>query len=145
MLPPLKPAAVAIAALAALVWASGGVIFAALTPRPMVHHVFASTHIEHFAAFYVVSLLAVAGLPLVRGYRILAAVVTFAVVLEAIRLFIPLHRTETLEDLFCDVSGCAAVLAPMLVSALRRAFVNQVSDADPADAPAAGPWGYRGR
>jgi hypothetical protein len=141
MWPPSKPASAAIAALAALIWASGGLVFASLTPRPMVHHVFASTHIEHFAAFYIVSLLAVAALPLLRATQILMGVACAALVLETIRMFIPFHRVQAVEDLFCDVSGAAAVLAPMLVVALRAAFRKDAAQAERRGAASAGPWG----
>lgn len=118
----LRPRAMAVAALGALAWAVIGVTFASLTTHPVVHHIFQSTHIEHFAAFYVLALLAVAGLPVFRTHWILVTVVVFAVTLELIRMSIPLHQERALADLFCDLAGVAAVLAPMMVDKLRLAF-----------------------
>lgn len=133
----LRPRAMAVLALGALVWAVLGVGFASLTTHPVVRHVFESTHIEHFAAFYVLSLLAVAGLPMLKAELALGSVATFAVILEVIRMFIPYHQWMAAEDFFCDLTGVAAVLAPMMVDQLRGSFRKNDGDRPTAG----GPWG----
>jgi hypothetical protein len=109
-----------VAALGGLAWGLIAVTFASVGPSQYVPRVFYSYHIEHFAAFYVIILLAAAGLPSVRLYQITAAALLTALILATVRLAIPRHQVSDFEDLCADVAGVAAGVAPMLVARLRR-------------------------
>jgi hypothetical protein len=43
-----------------------------------------------------------------------------AVIVAAIRLFIPRHRLSDAEDLAADIAGIGAVIAPILVGRVRQ-------------------------
>ncbi len=105
-----------VAALGGFVWGVIAVVFASVGPSQYIPRVFYSHHIEHFAAFYVIFALAAAGLPTVRLYHIVCALLLMALILATVRLAIPRHRLFDVEDLGADVAGIAAGLAPIIVS-----------------------------
>ena len=109
-----------VAALGGLAWGLIAVIFASVGPSQYIPRVFYSYHIEHFAAFYVIFLLAAAGLPSVKLYHITLAALLMALVLATVRLTIARHQVSDFEDLCADLAGIAAGVAPMLVARLRR-------------------------
>ena len=134
----IRPGLLTLLALCSLAWAVVGLALASLTTSPVLHHPFHNVHAEHLGAFYVVALLGVAAFPIFSIRSVLLTVALFAIVLEAARLFIPLHRDQVLEDMFCDLAGVAAVLAPILVERVRRSFQAAKSAGSAPTEPAAG-------
>ena len=108
-----------IAALAACAWGVIAIAFASLAPSSLIPHLFYSYHVEHFAAFYVLSVVAAAGLPRIGLTRLSLSLIGFAAVLEVIRMLTPAHQLTSAEDLVCDIAGVLAAYAPMLVSQFR--------------------------
>jgi hypothetical protein len=108
------------AALAGLAWGLVAVVFASVAPPRFVPRVFYSYHVEHFAAFYLIAILAAAGLPALRLYQLTFALVLMAVILATVRLVIPLHRLADAEDLAADLAGIGAAVAPIVVGRLRH-------------------------
>jgi hypothetical protein len=108
------------AALAGLSWGLVAVVFASVAPPQYVPRVFFSYHIEHFAAFYLISILAAAGLPTLRLSQITFAIILMALVLATVRLVIPRHRVADGEDLAADLAGISAAIAPIVVGRLRH-------------------------
>jgi hypothetical protein len=123
--PRLNPAGVVALSLVLLAWAGAGLIYIFLNPGVHVPRVSASYRFEHFALFYVVSLIAVVGFPTVSVETVLTIMATFAVVLEFFRLWNPVHRVSGAENLFCDIAGILAVWAPTAADRLRRVFAAQ--------------------
>lgn len=118
----LNTAPLTIVALGALVWAIGGLVFASIGPHELVPRVFSNVHIEHFAALYIVTALAALGLPMIKVARIAIFFAGLAMVLELYRMTTPTHRLSSAEDLFCDLAGIAALVAPILIGRMRDNF-----------------------
>lgn len=118
----LNPTAIVALSLVLFAWAVAGLVYIFLVPTAHVPRVSASYRFEHFVLFYVVSLIAVAGLPTLSVETVLTLVATLAVVLESVRLWNPVHRASGAENLFCDVAGVLAVWAPMAAQRVRRMF-----------------------
>jgi hypothetical protein len=109
-----------IAAVAGLVWALIALLFASLGPHEYVPRVFSNYHVEHFVAFYVVTVLAAAGLPRAPLFQIGTGLGLMAVAIGIVRAFIPNHWVENLEDLISDLSGIVCAVAPILVGRFRQ-------------------------
>jgi len=118
-----------LAALAALAWAIIGVSFASLAPPEMVPQVFSSSHIRHFAAFYIIALTAAAALPGMSLKKIGGGMVVFALVLELLRMVVPTGRVSRFDDLISDFAGICLGLLPILVGKLRDAYVARQAQA----------------
>ncbi len=108
-----------LAALAALIWAVIAIILAALAPPSYVPRIFHSSHVEHLAAFYIVTLVAAAAFGRLNLFRLVAVLVAFALLLAAVRAFQPAHQLSSAEDLLCDIAGVWAAVAPILVGRFR--------------------------
>ncbi len=115
----LKPGPVTVIALAALAWAVVAVTLAALAPPAEVPRIFQSSHVEHLAAFYIITLIGAAAFQRLQLFKLAGFVIGFAVLLAAVRYFQPAHRTSTTEDLLCDIAGVWAAIAPIVVARLR--------------------------
>jgi len=113
------PWPLAMASLAALVWTVIAVTLAALAPPSYVPHIFHSSHVEHLAAFYIVTLIGSAAFAHLKLFRLAAVLVVFAVLLAVIRAFQPAHQLSSTEDLLCDIAGVWAAIMPILVGRLR--------------------------
>ena len=109
-----------IAALAASSWAVIAVVLAEIAPTKYVPRIFSSYHIEHFAAFYMVTVLATAGLSGIRLSRIAGAISILATILLLIRIFTPSHRAPALEDWAADICGVAAAVLPVVIGRFRE-------------------------
>jgi hypothetical protein len=114
-----SPAPMSLVALTALVWAVIAVVLAALAPKAYVPHIFNSSHVEHLAAFYVVTLIGAAAFDKLSILRLATGIVLFAIVLAAIRMFQPAHAPWVLEDFLCDAAGVWAAIAPIFVARYR--------------------------
>ena len=121
-----------LAASGGLVWGAIAVIFAAVGPSEFVPRIFFSYHIEHFVAFYVLTILAAAGFARTQLYRLGAALALMALVLALVRSLIPHHRINNAEDLAADLTGILAAVLPILVGRFRQ-VVAQPSE--PKEAP----------
>jgi len=106
--------------MAAFAWGLLALIFASVGPVRYVPRVFYSYHVEHFAAFYVIAVLATAGLPKFRLIYIALSLAVTAVALETVRLAIPPHQHSSLPDLVADLSGLSAAVVPILVGQFRK-------------------------
>lgn len=115
----IAPGPLTLAALAALVWAVIAVTLAALAPPAYVPRIFHSSHVEHLAAFYIVTLVGAAAFARINLFRLVAVMIGFAVLLAAIRAFQPVHQLSSAEDLLCDIAGVWAAVAPILVGRVR--------------------------
>jgi hypothetical protein len=125
-----------IAALAGLAWGLLAVVFASVGPSELVPRLFYSYHVEHFAAFYVLTILASSGLPRAHLRQVVPPLALMAVVLAAVRLLFPRHRLANAEDLVADLTGIAAAVAPILVGRFRQIVAQRRSQAG-APTPAA--------
>jgi len=121
--PRLKPAAIVALSLLVFAWAVTGLVYIFVVPTAHVPRVSVSYRFEHFALFYVISLIAVSGFPTFSVETVLTLIATLAVILESARLWNPAHRASGAENLFCDVAGVLAVWAPIAADRLRRIFV----------------------
>jgi hypothetical protein len=118
----LNPAAVVALSLVLFAWAVAGLVYVFVVPTAHVPRISASYRFEHFVLFYVISLIAIAGLPTISVETVLTLIATLAVILESARLWNPAHRGSGAENLFCDVAGVLAVWAPIAAERLRRLF-----------------------
>ena len=109
-----------LAALAGLAWGLVAIVFASVGPSQYVPRLFYSYHVEHFVAFYVLTILACSGLPRARLRQVVPPLALMAVVLATVRLLVPRHRMSNAEDLAADLAGIAAAVAPMLVGRFRQ-------------------------
>lgn len=123
--PRLNPAGVVALSLVLFAWAVAGLLYMFLSPTAHIPRVSASYRFEHFALFYVVSLIAIAGFPTFTVETVLTIIAGLALLLEAFRLWNPVHRASGAENLFCDVAGILAVWAPTAVDRVRRRFANR--------------------
>jgi hypothetical protein len=120
--PRLNPAAIVVLSLVLFAWAVAGLVYVFIVPSAHLPRISASYRFEHFVLFYVVSLIAIAGFPIVSVETVLTLIATLAVILESARLGDPAHRAWGAENLFCDVAGILAVWAPIAAERLRRLF-----------------------
>jgi hypothetical protein len=117
----ITPGPIILLALPALAWAIIAVTLASLAPIAYVPRIFNSTHVEHLAAFYIVTLVGAAAFGRLSLLRLAGLIVTFAVALAAIRVFQAAHRASALEDLLCDTAGVWTAIAPIIVARFRNA------------------------
>ncbi len=89
---------------------------------PNVPQLLYSFHLEHFAAFYVVTLLAAAARYRTRLRRLAIDILLLAAALELIRGFTPAHRLTSAEDFVADVGGMLAAMAPLVIARFRDLF-----------------------
>jgi VanZ family protein len=82
---------------------------------------------EHFAAFYVLTVLCVAAFPR-RGTVVLAvALSAFGAGIELVQALPIVHRDCDIYDWVADTIAIAAALAPLLLARWRVAFSNSAS------------------
>jgi hypothetical protein len=98
------------------------IVVAVFLPRQMVPRFARSHYLEHFAAFYVAVLFALAAMPRTRLRRIGAVFVAFAVILEASHLLARAPLGPLVDNWVADVGGLAAAFAPVVVERFRRRF-----------------------
>jgi hypothetical protein len=98
------------------------VVIAVVLPPQMVPQFARSNYLEHFAAFYVLLLSAMAAMSRARLRRVATAFVIFASVLEATHLPAGATFVETLRNWVADLGGVSAAAAPIVVERYRRRF-----------------------
>lgn len=95
---------------------------AVFLPRSMVPQVFRSHYLEHFAAFYVALLTALAAMPRARLRGVGAGFVVFATVLESTHLLAGAAFRPLVDNWVADLGGLSAAAAPIVVERFRRRF-----------------------
>jgi len=113
---------VAIIARLAFIGATLAIVIAVFLPPWMVPNFVRSKYLQHFAAFYVLMLAALAAMPRRRLRRVTLYVAVLATGLEATHLlggaaFYPLVRNWV-----ADLGGISAAMAPLIVERFRRRF-----------------------
>ncbi len=98
--------------------------FASLAPIGWTPHFLYSSHLQHFAAFYLLALAAAAARYRTGLYRVLLDVALMATVLEGVRLFNPSRQFYVAEDWIADLGGALAALAPIMIGDFRRSFAR---------------------
>ncbi len=98
------------------------VIFAALAPPGWTPRILFSRHLEHFAAFYVATVMAAAALPRAKLMRLGAGMALFAALLELIRVLPSEHRIWAVSAAQADIGGILAALAPIVAERFRGLF-----------------------
>jgi len=120
----------AICARAAFLLLTAALCFASLAPADWLPRLFYSYHLEHFAAFYLVTLAMIFARYRARIRRLVGDVVVLASVLEGLRLFIPSHQFSVFEDWVADLGGVLAALAPVAAADFRRSFESRRPSAE---------------
>lgn len=83
---------------------------------------FASTHVAHFAGFFVFTLATTAAVKRASLLTLGCYVGALAVLLEIARAFIWLPLDSSYLDWIGDMAGVVAALAPMLLQKIRSGF-----------------------
>lgn len=98
------------------------IVITVFLPRVMIPRFVRSHYLEHFAAFYVVALSALAAMPRGRLRSIGSAFVVFATVLEATHLLAGAPLWPLIDNWVADLGGLSAAFAPVVVERFRRRF-----------------------
>lgn len=112
----------AVLARVALVGALLAIVVAALLPSHLVPQFVRSHYLQHFAAFYVAGLMALAALPRTRVTTVALRLVIFSAALEAAQLLGHGRPRLLMDNWVADLGGLAAALAPVWVARFRRRF-----------------------
>ncbi|MDB5477344.1 MAG: VanZ like protein [Phenylobacterium sp.] len=107
------------------------IMVAVFLPRALVPQFARSHYLEHFAAFYVAALFALAAMPRTQLRRIGAVFVIFAVILEATHLLSRAPLSPLVDNWVADLGGLAAAFAPVVVERFRRRFPRRRPSAKP--------------
>jgi hypothetical protein len=95
---------------------------AVFLPKAMVPQFLRSHYLEHFAAFYVALLAALAAMPRAKLRRVLTGYFLFATVLEGTHMFAGAAFRPLLDNWVADLGGLSAAAAPIVVERFRRRF-----------------------
>lgn len=116
--PPTAP--LAVGARLAFLAAIAAILGALILPPPVVPDFVRSPYLQHFAAFYVAALLALAALPAAPLGRLFVGFLLFTAALEGSRLFAGGQPGALQDNWVADVGGVAAAMAPAAIEAFRR-------------------------
>ena len=98
------------------------IVVAVILPPELTPHFARSRYLEHFAAFYVAALFALAALPRWRLWQIALGYVLFASVLEPTHLVAGAPFVPVFRNWVADLGGLAAACAPVVFERFRRRF-----------------------
>jgi hypothetical protein len=98
------------------------IVVAVYLPPQMVPQFARSHYLEHFAAFYVALLWALAAMPRARLRRVGAWFVLFATALEGSHLLSGAPFKPLLDNWVADLGGLSAAAAPIVIERFRRRF-----------------------
>ncbi|MCR5880527.1 hypothetical protein [Phenylobacterium sp. J367] len=112
----------AVMARLSLLGAGLAIIVAKFLPSELVPDFVRSPNLQHFAAFYVLTLCALAAMPRTRLRTVAAGVGAFATVLEALHLLSGAALAPLMDNWVADLGGLAAATAPIVVERFRRRF-----------------------
>ena len=109
------------------------VVFAALLFAAFVRspRLFASTHVAHFAGFYIFTITCAAAAKRIPLVTLGCFVAAFAVMVELIRAAFWLPITSSYLDWIGDTAGIVACLAPMLLQKIRANFLATLKSKAP--------------
>ena len=111
----------AVAGRVAFAGALGAVVFAEFFHT---RRLFASTHVAHFAGFYLLAFASAAAAKRIPLLTLGCFIAAFAVLLELIRTATWLPLSTSYLDWIGDMAGIIAALAPMLLQKIRLSFEN---------------------
>ena len=115
----------AILARLAYISAALAIILAVLLPPERVPDFIYSHNLQHFAAFYVLMLCAVAALPAQALSQVTGIHVVFATGLETLHLIAGAPERAVFDAWAADLGGVFAALAPMVADRFRRRQLNR--------------------
>jgi hypothetical protein len=98
------------------------ILFASLAPRSFVPRLLYSTHLEHFAVFYMAGVALAAAFPRSRLRRLMLPLAVLAVAVEALRVPLGKSLTDSYLNLLCDVGGGFGSFVPIAIDRFRRRF-----------------------
>ena len=98
------------------------IVVAVFLPREMVPRPLRSHYLEHFAAFYVAMLTALAAMPRARLRGVATGFVLFATALEATHLFAGAAFGPLVDNWVADLGGLSAAAVPVVMERFRRRF-----------------------
>jgi len=102
--------------------ALAAIAVAVFLPREMVPQFVRSLYLQHFAAFYVASLLGLAASPRAKLRTVALRLFVFATLLEATHLISGARLGPLMDNWVADLGGMAAAFAPLWVARFRRRF-----------------------
>ena len=108
------------------------IVVAVYLPSSMVPRFARSHYLEHFAAFYVALLAALAAMPRARLRRVVTWFVIFATALESSHLLAGAPIEPLLRNWVADLGGLAAAGVPIVVERYRRRFPPTFRTSDEA-------------
>lgn len=108
------------------------IVVAVFLPSSMVPSFARSHYLEHFAAYYVVLLSALAAMPRARLRRVATSFVVFATGLEATHLLAGAPLEPLVRNWVADLGGLSAAAVPMVVERFRRRFPQAPKTSDEA-------------
>jgi len=112
----------AVLARLSLLGAGLAIVIAKFLPPELVPDFVRSPNLQHFAAFYVLTLCALAALPRTRLRTVAVGVGGFATVLEALHLLAGAPLGPLTDNWVADLGGLSAAVAPVIVERFRRRF-----------------------
>jgi hypothetical protein len=113
---------VAVLARLAFLCAMIAIVVAVLLPPRAVPEFLYSHYLEHFAAYYVLMLAALASMPRTRLRRIAITFVVVATVFEASHLLAGGVIRQLMRNWVADLGGLSTAVAPVVVERYRRRF-----------------------
>lgn len=120
----------AIGARAAAVACAFAIAIASLGPSGWLPRLLYSNNMEHFAAFYVVTLAFCGARYRTSVAWVLRDLIILATVLEAVKWVLPGPRPANFQHWIADLGGSLAAVAPMVVADFRRRFGAKASSGD---------------
>ena len=112
----------AIGARLAFLGAGVAIAIAVFLPPWLVPDFVRSPNLQHFAAFYVLTLAGLAAMPRRRMRRVVFYVALFATALETTHLFGGASLQPLVRNWVADLGGIMAAMAPVVVERFRRRF-----------------------
>ena len=112
----------AVLARLAFLGALAAILVAVFLPSHLVPQFVRSHYLQHFAAFYVASLLGLAASPRTRIRTVALRIFIFATAIESAHLLAGARLAPLIDNWVADLGGIAAALAPMAVARFRRRF-----------------------
>jgi hypothetical protein len=114
----------AVLARVAFLGALAAIVVAVFLPPQLVPHFVRSNYLQHFAAFYVAGLFALAASPRTRLRAIALRLFVFTTALEASHLLAGASVGPLVDNWVADLGGLAAAFAPVVVERFRRRFAR---------------------
>lgn len=96
------------------------IVVATLAPGWLVPQLLYSHNLEHFAAFYVATVAALAALPGTPVRRIGTAFMLFSFALQVVQVFREATIQTAMENWVADTGGVAAAIVPVIVERFRQ-------------------------